>query len=235
MTAPISTTNSGVTAATPPTSATGTTGSPSSTAALGGTNSMNQDDFLKLLVAQMKNQDPTNPMQAQDLAAQLAQFSSLNQLIAINSTPSGQASASQGIQNAVNMNTATATLGHTVTATGNQVAVTNGTAPAITFEASEGGTATVTLFDASGNQVDSENIGQIQSGEQTITLGASAAALTSGAYTYAVTATDASGNPVTVTTYTVGKVDSLQATANGPVLTAGPLQIPFGSVVAIGN
>jgi len=96
-----------------------------------------------------------------------------------------------------------------------------------------GGQATLTLTDASGNQVDSENLGTIGGGHQTLTLGASAAALTSGAYNYTLTVTDSSGNPVTVTTYTVGKVDSLQATSNGPVLTAGPLSIPFGSVVGI--
>ena len=43
-----------------------------------------KDMFLKLLVAQMKNQDPTNPASADQLAAQLAQFSSLEQLIGIN-------------------------------------------------------------------------------------------------------------------------------------------------------
>ena len=40
--------------------------------------------FLTLLVAQMKNQDPMNPVDNQDFVAQLAQFSSLEQLITIN-------------------------------------------------------------------------------------------------------------------------------------------------------
>lgn len=43
-----------------------------------------KDMFLKLLVAQMKNQDPTNPASPDQLAAQLAQFSSLEQLISMN-------------------------------------------------------------------------------------------------------------------------------------------------------
>ncbi|MFN0097789.1 MAG: flagellar hook assembly protein FlgD [Gemmatimonadaceae bacterium] len=43
-----------------------------------------KDMFLKLLVAQMKNQDPTNPASPDQLAAQLAQFSSLEQLVSIN-------------------------------------------------------------------------------------------------------------------------------------------------------
>ena len=43
-----------------------------------------KDIFLKLLVAQMKNQDPMNPASPDQLAAQLAQFSSLEQLVSIN-------------------------------------------------------------------------------------------------------------------------------------------------------
>ncbi len=196
--------------------------------------SMGQDDFLKLLVAQMKNQDPTNPMDGKDLAAQLAQFSSLNQLVDINSALSAQNTASQGIEQAVTMNTAATTIGRTVTATGNQVAVTNGTAPTITFDVgSTGGDATVHIFDAAGAEVDTEHLGSLNGGHQKITLGATAAGLTSGAYTYQVEVTDSTGASVPVTTYTVAKIDSLQATANGPVLGAGPLTIPFGSVTAI--
>ena len=43
-----------------------------------------KDMFLKLLVAQMKNQDPSNPASPDQLAAQLAQFSSLEQLVSMN-------------------------------------------------------------------------------------------------------------------------------------------------------
>jgi flagellar basal-body rod modification protein FlgD len=47
---------------------------------------MGKDQFLQLLVAQMKNQDPMNPMDGQQMAAQLAQFSSVEQLISANDT-----------------------------------------------------------------------------------------------------------------------------------------------------
>lgn len=52
------------------------------TNAAGG--AMGKDEFVKLLITQMKNQDPMNPMDGKDLAAQLAQFSSVEQLININ-------------------------------------------------------------------------------------------------------------------------------------------------------
>jgi flagellar basal-body rod modification protein FlgD len=52
------------------------------TAAAGG--AMGKDQFVQLLVTEMKNQDPMNPMDGKDLAAQLAQFSSVEQLMNIN-------------------------------------------------------------------------------------------------------------------------------------------------------
>lgn len=52
------------------------------TNAAGG--AMGKDQFVQLLITQMKNQDPMNPMDGKDLAAQLAQFSSVEQLININ-------------------------------------------------------------------------------------------------------------------------------------------------------
>ena len=45
-----------------------------------GNNNLDKDAFFKLMLTQMKNQDPTNPMQSHEMAAQLAQFSSLEQL-----------------------------------------------------------------------------------------------------------------------------------------------------------
>lgn len=46
--------------------------------------SLDYDTFLRLLVAQMKNQDPTKPMESTEYVAQLATFSNVEQLIASN-------------------------------------------------------------------------------------------------------------------------------------------------------
>jgi len=62
-----------------------------------------KDQFLKLLVAQLQNQDPLNPMQGDAFVAQLATFSSLEQLVSIN----------ENIQKLVGAQNATASDGST--------------------------------------------------------------------------------------------------------------------------
>ena len=51
-----------------------------------GGSSMGKDDFLKLLFTQLKNQDPQNPLDDREMAAQLAQFSSLEQMQNLNTS-----------------------------------------------------------------------------------------------------------------------------------------------------
>lgn len=51
-----------------------------------GSDKLDKDAFMKLMMAQLKNQDPTNPLKSHEMAAQLAQFSSLEQLQNVNTT-----------------------------------------------------------------------------------------------------------------------------------------------------
>ena len=54
---------------------------------------LGREDFLTMLVAQLQNQDPLNPMEGSDFSAQLAQFSSLEQLLNLNESMDGMAAA----------------------------------------------------------------------------------------------------------------------------------------------
>lgn len=67
-----------------PTSGTSTGNSTSSPLTQGAGGALGKDEFVKLLVTELKNQDPLSPMDGKDLAVQLAQFSSVEQLVNMN-------------------------------------------------------------------------------------------------------------------------------------------------------
>lgn len=69
--------------ATPKTAASNSTGNSAGNSASSATGGADKDTFLKLLVAQLKNQDPLAPQDGTQFVAQLAQFSALDQLISI--------------------------------------------------------------------------------------------------------------------------------------------------------
>src|SRR3954451_16573021 len=97
----------------PPTTAPNTTSAltgTSKTAAAADNNVLGKDDFLKLMVAQMKNQDPMNPADDKDNIAQMAQFSSLEQITNL-------ATAVQDLSNRMSLTQNVGLLGHDVTYT----------------------------------------------------------------------------------------------------------------------
>jgi flagellar basal-body rod modification protein FlgD len=205
----------------------------SSTALPGG--AMGKNEFLKLLVAQLQHQDPMNPMQGDQMAAQLAQFSSLEQLQNINTTLTNQSGAFGSLLGAAQAGAAINTIGHTITAIGNGVQV-GGPSGQTSVEAELGGagaSATVHIFNSAGAEVGTTTIGALSAGKHTIDISAATKGLPTGAYTYSVDVKDSAGNAVAVQTYTTGKVDGVSSSASGITLTIGGIAVPYGNVVKV--
>ena len=198
---------------------------------------MGKDQFLKLLIAQMKNQDPMSPMQGDQMAAQLAQFSSLEQLQNINTTLTGQQTSQGTLLGAIQASSAMGTIGHTVVAAGNalQIGGTSGATSVPVSIASNAASATLHIFNSAGQEVGTRALGAVSGGKQSIALGSAADGLSDGTYTYSVDAKDSAGSAIAVQTYVSGRVDGVSTGANGLVLTAGGLTIPYANVIQIFN
>src|SRR3954468_14262258 len=98
---------------------------------------LGKDDFLKLMVAQMKNQDPMNPSDDKDNIAQMAQFSSLEQITNL-------ATATQKLADSMQMTQTLGLIGHPVSYKAADGTMTSGTVSAVDVA---GGTPSLTVGD----------------------------------------------------------------------------------------
>jgi flagellar basal-body rod modification protein FlgD len=195
---------------------------------------LGKDEFLKMLVAQLKNQDPMNPMKGDDMAAQLAQFSSLEQLTNIGGILESQAGLQADLIGTINDATAMNALGRTVLAVGDQVEVAADGTGTVHFEVGgQGGLAMLRILDESGRQVGTRPLGFVSPGKHSMELGAAADGLEPGRYRYAVEAADTAGKVVPVQPFVSAKVDGVRYGPQGPVFTSGSLRIPFGTILQI--
>jgi flagellar basal-body rod modification protein FlgD len=207
---------------------------------LGPGGALGKDEFLKLLTTQLRYQDPLNPMDGQQMATQLAQFSSVEQLINISEQLSAQESQFAILGAAMNNNVALGTIGKSVVAAGNDFDLTKDAkgvySGRIITDLSTEGQASVTVKDTAGKTVATIPLGYVaQSAQREFDLGPSLDKLPVGPYTYEVNVIDPKGQTIPQQTYTVAKIDGVGYSQNGAVLLSGKREISIGSVVKIIN
>ena len=185
-----------------------------------------KDTFLKLLVAQLSNQDPLNPVEDKEFIAQLAQFTQVEELQNLNSGMEtlNASYLAQQVTNAASL------IGREVVAGGDNLILrdaanlTEDTYPGIYFtlqEQSSGGTFTVYALNADGSigsAVVSEKMPGYTAGRHpAVWNGRNAAgeAMPNGSYAIVVTANDMDGNPMLVTTSSDGVVIGVETSADG--------------------
>ncbi|MEK9627886.1 MAG: flagellar hook capping FlgD N-terminal domain-containing protein [Nitrospinota bacterium] len=180
-----------------------------STTSLTGGASLGKNDFLQLLVAQLEHQDPLSPQEGQEFAAQLAQFSSLEQLTNINDT----LEESQAFDLALSNSSMVNLIGKTVDAPGNSFELGEDETETLSFSlAEEAADVTINVFDSTGANVSSINIGASSEGiKEFVWSGkdASGQQLPAGTYTFGVTAQDSSGNFIETGTFSAGLVTDI--------------------------
>ena len=197
---------------------------------------LDQLDFLQMLMAQMRNQDPMSPMDSQEYAAQLAQFSSVQELSKIKAALDESINMNLLMTQSINGNLAAALVGKTVRAQNNSVSI-DGSGADLRFTLGSAATnVEIQVLDSSGEVVRTIS-GNAQSAGDAAEYwdgrDDSGNRVPNGNYTFNVTATDAEGNEVVAATYITGVVTAINY-ANGEVtLTVNGQQLYLGDIMSV--
>jgi flagellar basal-body rod modification protein FlgD len=189
--------------------------------------------FLQLLVAQMEHQDPLKPMENTEFTAQLAQFSVLEQIEAMNTNFGALLSN----QEAANRTQAVDFIGKTVDAVGDTTTVQDGEAPPLRYTLSaDSAQVLIHIIDAAGAVRRTITAGQQSAGQHTVPwhgLDELGQTLPDGTYRFTVTATDAAGSPVDAETLTQGVVEGVEYVDDQVYLVVGGSRVDLSSVLSV--
>ncbi|SDI05217.1 flagellar hook assembly protein FlgD [Propionivibrio dicarboxylicus] len=208
------TTTSGVTS----TSSTTSTSSSNSTTTAADI----QNRFMTLLVAQLQNQDPLNPLDNTQITSQLSQMSTVQGVEQLNTTLNSLVSSladTQAVQ-------ASALIGKTVLVPGSSLTLSTSTnSSGTTTTSAYGGVnlasaadaVTVKIYDSSGNLVQTQSLGKADAGSMLFNWDgttSSGTTASTGSYTFKVTATKGTES-VTATALDLGTVSALTRASSG--------------------
>ena len=174
-----------------------------------------QDRFLTLLVSQMRNQDPLNPLDNAQVTTQLAQISTVSGIEKLNTTLE-TLSASFGANQAIQ---AASTIGRDVLVPGSNLTLSNGSAVGGVELTSPADKVLVTIRDASGKALHNVDLGAHPAGFIALQWDGvtdSGASATDGAYSFSVTALNGD-KKIDATTLSLGRVEGV--TPNGQGIT----------------
>jgi flagellar basal-body rod modification protein FlgD len=202
----------------------------------GSERQLGKDAFLTLLLTQLQNQDPFNPMEDTEMTAQLAQYSQLEQLTNLNTNVTSMA----GYIQAQNQFQTLTLIGKEVRAEANVFSVTGGQVDMkASLELGEAAKIQAYVVDASGSQVRMYDLGQLSPGSYSLDWDGrnnNGDKVADGAYAFQVTATNTAGEVMTegiVPTIT-GKVTSVSFDEYGqPVVHLGQAQMSLSQVIEI--
>ena len=192
---------------------------------------LDKNAFLQLLVTQLRNQDPLSPLQPHEFAAQLAQFSSVEQLTQLNQNVTQQIQESQMTAMLEKTSFSASLMGRQVVAIGDQVNVPDHGHGSVRVEiGGAGGHAVLTLKDNNGTEVAHRDLGTLPPGRQTLTLPSD---LPAGQWHYQLQVTGPKDAQVPVTTYTSGVVDGVFFKDGGIVLKVGSIELSLDDLAEI--
>lgn len=188
----------------------------------------NFNDFLNLLMTQLKNQDPTTPMDTNQFTSQLVQYSSVEQQIHTNTNLQSliQATQSNTVLQSASL------IGKQVDVTNDHLALQNGSA-SVHFDAPKAEPVNVTVTSSNGTKVLNTTV-SAQAGTNNWSWdgrNSQGSQLPDGSYQVAVV--DASGTPISTTI--TGTVTALQRNTSGINVSLGALNTDVSTIQSVSS
>ena len=196
---------------------------------------LGMDNFLTLFTTQLQYQDPTNPMDSYELAAQLAQFSTVEELTKLNSKIEDIETYLASLANAEMVNL----VGKQVEASGNALQLNDGKITNASFEIGSAANVTLRIYNEDGTLVRTQALGQQTTGAHTISWDGrndAGAKVSNGNYTFKVEAVGADGNAISAQTKVDGIVSSVRLENGVSYLLLGGsngIKIPATNVIEV--
>jgi flagellar basal-body rod modification protein FlgD len=194
---------------------------------------LNKDDFMKLFITQLQNQDPMNPQDSSSMVTQMAQITQVEQSYNANTNLQNLLAATN---NASNMS-AVSFIGKTVSAQGSLINLASGGQTQLNFNLpSTAKQMQVAIQNSSGLTVRTMTLGITPAGDGSLTWDGkdnNNSAVPAGLYNFSVAGLAANGSSITGTPMIRAVVDGVKLDQGSPILTAGGIDVPLINVRAI--
>lgn len=199
----------------------------------GGTDELGKEEFLRLLTAQLNNQDPLSPMDNTAFVSQLAEFSGLEQMMNVSKSVE-QLAIAQAVNNGSNM---VSFIGKDVTYLGDSFNYDGAGGQDLAVDlAGDADKVTVTVYDSDGKLVRTFESGPMESGNGSVNWDGTddqGRRVGEGQYTFKVSAEDKNGDRVEAVTRKSGRVEGVTYASGYPELLINGERVPVGEVVEV--
>jgi flagellar basal-body rod modification protein FlgD len=187
--------------------------------------------FLTLLTTQLKNQNPLEPLDTNQFTQQLVQFAQVEQQMNMNASLTTMIDAQKTMQTSAAMSF----LGTTVRVAGDTAKLEAGSTATWTYTSAKAATATINIKNAAGSVVYTSNL-TVGAGQQQVIWDGrdnNGTTMPAGDYKISITAKDASGQTVAVSTEVEGVVDGIDVTKSPPLLSIGAQTFTIDQVKSV--
>lgn len=206
-----------------------------------GNSKLGKDEFLKLLTYQLKAQNPLKPYDNQEFAAQLAQFSQLEQLTDIRTLLEEQKNSNNLFAQSLTNSAIPGLLGKTGIVSGNVLNLDNSSKMNLGFSVPMNyDNGVIRIYDSNGILVRTMDIDKdkLTKGKQTVEWDGTdndGSSLANGKYIFEVILTDGKGTSTNAESFTMGKISAVRFNSDGTYLLINNTEVPFNRITEIIN